>query len=199
MTATYEENMTIPLFFSAETFLQFLPSPINVLTNPIDFATIITPTSLLDIDLTNSYTSDGITVGAEGWEWEWEWRCIIPKQEGGGGGGLCRYADGSVMEMPGREEGQFVGGGPDGREFMVGMPLYFVVKMRILDVDGGGVVAEGRWEKMINVLEREESGLVIEENEWMCEGGAVGYLVFFFFLFFFIVCFGTHIITLLHR
>ena len=82
-----------------------------------------------------------------------------------------------MVVMP-RGEGRFVGGG-EGIEFEAGVPLYFVVKMRVREGGRGEVVTEGRWEKVFNVVEGGDSGLVIEENQWMCEGGAVGYLVNF--------------------
>ena len=137
----------------------------------------------------NSYTSDGITVGG-GWVWEWEWDCFVPRWETGAvgqssgeeGGGVCRYEGGEVVMMPGSGEGRFIGG--EGRDsFEVGMPLYFVVRVRVRSNNGGEVVAEGRWEKMFSVVEGGDSGLVVRESQWMCDDGAVGYSVCVLLLF----------------
>ena len=148
------------------------------------------------IDLLDSSTLDGITTGGGSEEgglvWEWEWDCFVPREANGRGGGVCEYEGGEVIEMPGRGEGVFVGGG-GGRVFEVGVPLYFVVRVRVREV-GGFVIAEGYFEKVFSVIEEqgsrrgrqeeENNGIfVIEQNEWICEGGAVGYSVTIFFFF----------------
>ena len=93
--------------------------------------------------------------------------------------------------MPGRGEGRFEGGG-GGKRFQIGVPLLFLVRVRILEREGGNIIAEGRWERVFSVVGEEGGrgvggGLEIEENQWRCENGAVGYSVsvFFFFFFFF--------------
>ena len=131
--------------------------------------------------MTDSYTSDGITVGGGDWVWEWEWTCFVPTrvgEEGGEWGRMCQYEGGEVIAMPGVGDGIFVGGG-GGREFEVGKPLYFDVQVRVREREGGEVVTEGRWQEVFSVIEREDSELTIEENQWMCDDGAVGYSVFF--------------------
>ena len=113
--------------------------------------------------------------------WEWEWDCIIPRQPGGEGGGKCRYEGGERVELPGKGVGRFEGGGGEGGEtFEVGIPLLFVVRVNVLEKEGGGVVAEGQWEEVFSVIEEGETGLEILESQWVCEGGEMGYLVRFF-------------------
>ena len=186
--AFYQVNSEPLVSFSAYTSLQFSPSPIITVTNPPDLSPIITPATILTIDLTDSYTSDGITFNEEEegrWEWEWEWDCFVPREgEGRGGGGQCLYEGGEVVEMPGRGEGRFEGGGGERGVFEVGVALYFVVKVRVREREEGGrlgeVVTEGRFEKVFSVIEGEEQdnlGLVIEENQWICGNGAIGYSV----------------------
>ena len=115
--------------------------------------------------------------------WEWEWECVIPSYAGREGGGECVYEGGERVELPARGEGRFVGGGGEGGEyFKVGVPLLFVVNVRVLEVRGG-VVTEGRWEELFNVVEGEGetmAELEIEESRWMCDDGTVGYMVSFF-------------------
>ena len=182
VTATL--NDTDAIIFTAQTLLQFLPSPINMITNPPGLSTIIPTNSPLIIDLTDSSTPD-VTEFGDDWEWEWEWNCLIPREAGGEGGGECVYRGGEKVELPGRREGRFVGGGEDGEMFEVGVPLLFFVRVRVLE--RGNLVAEGTWEKVFSVVQEEEvsgaAGLVIEESRWMCQNGAVGYLV----------CVGFHI------
>ena len=123
--------------------------------------------------------------GGEEWEWEWEWSCVVPREGGGErGGGDCMYEGGDVIEMPGREQGRFLGGGM-GNTFEVGVPLLFVVKVRVRGVGGTGeVISEGYWEETFSVVdEGEEEGWEVRETRWMCESGTVGYLVSVFFLF----------------
>ena len=117
--------------------------------------------------------------------WEWEWSCVIPREAGGEGGGECVYEGGERVELPGRGEGRFEGGGggEGGERFEVGVPLLFVVRMRVLEGgEGGGVVAEGSWERVFSVVGEEggEVGLEVGESRWGCEGGGEGYLVRFF-------------------
>ena len=123
----------------------------------------------------SSYTNDDITVGVEEWEWEWEWKCNIPIEFRGAGGGECMYEGGEVIEMPVGGVGRF--GGEEGK-FVVGVPLYFVVQMRVRR--GGDVMAEGRWEEIFSVVEGGDAGIVIDENQWICDEGTVGYIVSFF-------------------
>ena len=134
--------------------------------------------------------------GEREWEWEWEWNCVVPREVGGEegegrGGGECFYEGGERVELPGRGEGRFDGGGGEGGErFKVGVPLMFIVSVRIIERGGGEgegegegrVVAEGRWEKVFSVVGEEEEGegLKIEESRWVCEGGGEGYLIRFF-------------------
>ena len=120
----------------------------------------------------DSYTLDGINTEGE-WEWEWEWSCFVPMMGGGEGGGDCLYEDGEVIEMPARDEGIFVGGG-NGKRFEVGAPLFFVVNMRVRE--GDRVISEGHWEEVFSVVEG-DLRLEIEETQWLCENGAMGYLV----------------------
>ena len=190
--AMYNQNTSTPLIFTSKTFLQFTPSPITIITNPPNLQTILTTTSQLTIDLTDSFTLDGISVAGGGWEWEWDWDCFVPREGNGErGGGVCEYEGGEVVEMPGRGEGRFVGGG-EGVQFEIGVPLYFVVRVRVREREGGRVLAEGRYEEMFSVVgergnrrqEGENLGLVVEESEWVCDEGAFGYSVskFGFFL-----------------
>ena len=201
-----QPNQTLVSFF-AHTRLKFSPSPVIVVTSPLDLSTIIYPTSTLVIDLLDSFTNDGITVGEGIWEWEWDWDCFIPREgEGRGGGGLCMYEGGGVVDMPGSGEGRFVGGGREGEVFQVGVPLYFVVRVRIRERLEGGVLGEvvtdGKFEKVFSVVEGEgvqddeSSVLVIEENQWICDDGAIGYSVCFFF-FHLIFVFFTNIFIFL--
>ena len=159
----------------------------------------------------DSYTNDGITVGDGRWEWEWDWNCFIPREGANrGGGGDCMYEDGELFEMPKRGEGRFIGGEGEGEEFQVGVPLYFVVTVRVRErLEGGAlgeVVTEGRFEKLFSVVEQpnnaqeEDPVLVLDENQWICDDGTVGYSVFFsfffsfsffyffYFFFFFFIC-----------
>ena len=139
----------------------------------------------------DSYTNDGITVGDGKWEWEWEWGCFIPREGANrGGGGNCMYENGELFEMPTRGDGRFVGGNGEGEEFQVGVPLYFVVSVRVREkLEGGSlgeVVTEGRFEKLFSVIEQpnnaqgqEDLVLVMDEDKWICDDGTVGYSVFF--------------------
>ena len=187
-TATYT-NGDDTITFTAETFLQFLPSPVSVITNPPSLSSVISSTAPLVIDLTNSFTPDGIFTPGE-WEWEWEWNCFVPS-EGGNGGSDCVYERGEKVQLPGRGEGRFEGGGERGK-FEVGVPLYFVVRVRVWERgrEGDVVVAEGRWEKLFSVVEGDWEGLEVEESSWVCEGGKIGYLVSLFFFKIFNFIFG---------
>ena len=149
----------------------------------------------------DSYTNDGITVGDGKWEWEWEWGCFIPREGANrGGGGNCMYEDGELFEMPTRGDGRFVGGNREGEEFQVGVPLYFVVRVRVRErLEGGSlgeVVTEGRFEKLFSVVEQpnnaqgqEDLVLVMDEDEWICDDGTVGYSVILFIYYYYLLVF----------
>ena len=112
----------------------------------------------------------------EGWIWEWEWICIVPREGGEGGGESCVYEGGETIELPGKDNGRFLGGGM-GKQFEEGVPLFFMVKVRVRREGGSGeVIAEGTWEKVFSIM-GEDEGVQIEESRWICENGAVGYLV----------------------
>ena len=128
---------------------------------------------------------EGEREGGE-WVWEWDWNCVVPREggvEGEEGEERCVYEGGEVVEMPGRGEGIFLGGG-EGKRFEKGVPMLFFVNVRVREGEGGVVVAEGRWERVFSVV-GEEEGVEIEETRWGCENGGVGYLVRFFFFYFF--------------
>ena len=140
----------------------------------------------------DSYTLDGITTkGGDDlgeFVWEWDWNCVVPNDARGEGereGRECEYKGGEVIEMPGRGEGSFIGGGEE-KEFEVGVPLYFVVRVRVRKVEEGRlgeVVSEGRYEEIFSFVEEGEGEeWIVEESQWMCENGAIGYSVRIFFL-----------------
>ena len=116
-------------------------------------------------------------------EWEWDWTCTIPQ-------GIvineenrdCVYEGGEAIAMPGREEGIFET--ENGKSFEIGVPLLFVVRVRIREKEEGEVIAEGRWEQLFTPVS-EDLGFEIVENSWICEDASIGYLVSFFFFFFF--------------
>ena len=49
--------------FSAETFIQFLPSGVDVINNPVDMPVVVGVDDQLVIDLSGSSTADGIVFG----------------------------------------------------------------------------------------------------------------------------------------
>ena len=112
---------------------------------------------------------------------------------GGGveGGGDCVYEGGKKIELPGIGEGKFIGGG-EGERFQIGVPMFFVVRVRVWERrgeragEGRGMVAEGEWERVFSVVQEEgmEVGLEVEESVWGCEGGGAGYLVSFYYFSF---------------
>ena len=65
--------------------------------------------------------------------------------------------------------------------FEVGVPLLFLVKVRVREEGGGNVVAEGKWENMFTLVE-EGKGVEIVKTSWMCQDSSVGYLVSDFIL-----------------
>ena len=194
--------------------IRFLPSPLKMFTKQElqqgeqqqdggRGATIIAPEAdNLIIDLTDSYTIDGVGGGGMGtreeeyWEsWEWEWECIIPgggkwEEEDEEKGKKCIYEGGKEITMPGRTEGRFQG--EDGEKFIQGQPLFFVVRGRVMwgGGEGGGEgVADGRWSGLVNVVEGGEEGMGVKVGGdwWVCEDSSVGFLVIFFSLYFILV------------
>ena len=152
-----------------------------------DLSSIFLRDETLVIDLTESFSADGIVVGEGDWEWEWDWECVIPMGVDEGNGRACTYDGGRMVEMPGQLDGRFEG--EDGETFEEGVPLYFVVRVRVRE-SGGRVVGEGKWEKVFNPVGSGGTGLEIVRSEWVCEGSAVGYsvtifLISFLYLFFF--------------
>ena len=69
--------------------------------------------------------------------------------------------------------------------FEGGLPLLFLVRVRVREEGGGNVVAEGKWEEVFTPMEEEEGMEVkIVETSWMCQDSSVGYSVcdFYFIL-----------------
>ena len=184
--------------------MKFNGGPVKVTMNPV-INSVVSTTEQLIIDLTDSYTTDDIFYkGEEGerYEWEWEWECLVPREGGEeeeGKEGECIYEGGEVMKMPGKEEGHWEG--EEGKNLRKGVPLMFVVRIRVRDWgeegrkrrrgegDGerGELVSEGRWVKVFSpVVEGrgEEGGgeeIEMKEERWMCEDGSIGYSVQFSF------------------
>ena len=105
------------------------------------------------------------------WEWEWDWNCIIPNQNNQN----CVYESGQTVAMPTRNQAIFEQ--ETGRNFKVGVPFLFMVRVRVREEGvGGEVVAEGRWEEVFNFVE-EGAGLEVVETRWMCGDSSVGYSV----------------------
>ena len=166
--------------FVADTAITFLNSPVEMVVGE-DFKSMIKRNDLLILDFGNSYTLDGILVnGEDEWVWEWEWSCIIPGQAGEEGR-ECVYADGEEVVMPGNEEWRFEG--EEGKEFEVGVPLYFFVRGRVMEGSGGGVVADGVWSEVVNVLDGDREELELVEDRWACGDGSFGFMVSNFCLF----------------
>ena len=176
--------------FLEELSLQFLPSPIEMKVQ-MGFSSIFDVEERLVIDLTDSYTSDGLVVegeeGAGKWEWEWEWSCMAVVQKGDDTreeGEECQYESGAVVVMPGEREGRFEA--DEGERFQEGEAYYFSVKSRVREAGGGGeVVAEGRWSTVMSGVREEGVGLELVEDYWVCEDSSVGFLVILFFIVFF--------------
>ena len=124
------------------------------------------------------------------WEWEWDWTCTIP--EGVTTSSLdrnCRYEGGEIIQMPGINDAIFES--ENDENFEAGVPLLFLVRVRVREEGGGNVVAEGKWEEVFTPVEKEE-GMKVElvETSWMCEDSSVGYLVvIILFLFLFSILF----------
>ena len=59
VTADFGENQ----IFSAETFIHFLPSGVDVVTDPVELSSIVDVDDRLVIDLRDSSTADGLQVG----------------------------------------------------------------------------------------------------------------------------------------
>ena len=175
--------------FLEELSLQFLPSPIEMKVQT-GFSSVFDVEERLVIDLTDSYTSDGLVVEGEGagkWEWEWEWSCMAVQKgdDTREEGEECRYESGAVVVMPGEREGRFEAG--EGERFQEGEAYYFSVKSRVREAGGGEVVAEGRWSTVMSGVREEGVGLELVEDYWVCEDSSVGFLViiFWFFIVFF--------------
>ena len=135
----------------------------------------------LVVDFEESYTLDGVVVGGGEWVWEWEWVCIIPG-EGGEEGRRCEYEGGEEVVMPGEREGRFES--EEGKTFERGVPLFFYVKSRVREGEGGEVVAEGEWSGVFSVVGREGEGLEVVRDEWICEDSSIGYTVLFIYFLF---------------
>ena len=176
--------------------MKFSGGPVKFTMNPV-VNSVISTTDRLIIDLTDSYTTDDIFYKGEAegdrYEWEWEWDCLVPieggEEERGEGVEKCIYEGGEAMEMSGRETGRWEG--EEGKKLREGVPLMFVVRVRVRDWgqgEGGRgeVVSEGRWMKVFSPIVGEEErikgggeGIEMREERWMCEDGSVGYSVFF--------------------
>ena len=177
--------------------MKFSGGPVKFTMNPVRNS-VISTTDRLIIDLTDSYTTDDIFYKQEEgdrYEWEWEWDCLVPieggEEERGEGVGECIYEGGEVMEMSGRETGRWEG--EEGKKLREGVPLMFVVRVRVRDWGKGGrggeggrgeVVSEGRWMKVFSPIAEKggEEGIEMREARWICEDGSVGYSVFFKFI-----------------
>ena len=192
--------------YLAETYVHFLPSGVNVVTDPIDLSPIVDVDERLVIDLRESSTLDGIQFGEVtvsflnfiflffclilrfyiiqgSWEWEWDWTCTIP--EGvtiSSSDRNCRYEGGQIIQMPGISDAIF--GSANDENLEGGVPLLFLVRVRVREEGGGNVVAEGKWEKVFTPMtEKEGMEVEIVETSWMCQDSSVGYLVSHFYLF----------------
>ena len=170
--------------------IRFLPAPVEIVLGEL-FRPIIGSQERLIIDLTDSYTNDGIVFGGGGgYEWEWDWGCVVPKGRGGEGGGECVFEGGEVVQMPGRGQGRFEGGGVGGgEEWVVGRALYFIVRVKVREGGGGRVVARGEWEAVVSVVRGgvfngpDQGGflrrnLKVNEERWMCRDSSSGFSVF---------------------
>ena len=70
------------------------------------------------------------------------------------------------------------------KNFEAGIPLLFLVRVRVREEGGGNVVAEGKWEEVFTpVVEEEGKGVEFVETSWMCQDSSVGYLVSAFLVF----------------
>ena len=189
VSVTFEEE---DVTFSAEVSLQFLPSPIEMKVQT-GFSSVFDVEEPLVIDLTDSYTMDGLVVEADGageWQWEWQWSCMVVHRNGDDTtqeGEECRYESGAVVVMPGAGEGRFES--QQGEMFREGEAYYFSVQSRVIERAGGEVVAEGRWSNVMSGVREEGVGLEVVEDYWVCEDSSIGFLVILFFLLIFIVYF----------
>ena len=90
--------------------------------------------------------------------------------------------------MPGISEAIFES--ENNKNLEAGIPLLFLVRVRVREEGGGNVVAEGKWKEVFTPVEEEEGkGVEIVETSWMCQDSSVGYSVsnFYFFSFSFLL------------
>ena len=179
------------IVFSDEVEVGFAPSPIEMVVNfeggenekEGGHGYVFTGEGgELEIDFSNSFTNDGINFeeGGGEWVWEWEWDCVIPGSGRGGEGGVCVYEGGKKVEMPGIGEWRFEG--EEGERFEEGVPLFFIVNARVRE-RGGGVLAEGRWSGMVNVVAEGGGGVLFALDQWICEDSSIGFVVSYFYFY----------------
>ena len=68
----------------------------------------------------------------------------------------------------------------NGRNFQIGVPLLFVVRVRVRDPQGGQVISEGSWEELFSPVSGDRTKLEVVESSWLCDDSSRGYLVTFF-------------------
>ena len=159
VTADIGQNRT----YVADVGIVFSPSPIEMVLDP-DVGSVVDPSAKLVLDFTDSYTDDGVVVGGEGWEWEWEWECVVPEgwgeeeEEGEGEERGCRYEGGKFLEMP--EGGRFEG--EEGERLREGVPMFWVVRVRVRSEEGE-IVGEEEWSRVLSPV---GGGRGEEEGGW---------------------------------
>ena len=90
--------------------------------------------------------------------------------------------------MPGINDAIFESENDENYE--TGIPLLFLVRVRVREEGEGNVVAEGKWEMVFTPVKEEGKGVELVQTSWMCQDSSVGYSVidfYFFFFFFFLI------------
>jgi len=165
--AEFDEGVTL----FAETSIQFLPSPVDLVTNP-EVKSIIKDDERLIIDFSDSSTADNLQYSAPGmYTWEWEWNCITPGQDGQLDT-RCRYDSGKELNMPSLNEERFES--DNSEEFETGVPLLFTVRVRVLD-SASEVVSEGKWQRLLNPVGNGGQLLELVGERWDCGDSTEGY------------------------
>ena len=163
--ATFEWGEEREESLSANFSFMFLPGGVEFVLKE-DPGLVIEQGETLTLDFGPSLVEDEMRglVEREGQEWEWLWDCVNPLT-----GKNCQYQSGEEVTLPGGKNSKFVAEG----KFVVGEPLLFVVRAKVV-LAGDGGVSKGKWSRVLNIVGEGGKKEEVLFSEWGCLSGSGG-------------------------